>query len=539
MDQSQTFDFIVIGAGSAGCAVASRLSESGKHSVLLVEAGVDDRWIWIRIPLGVGYVLRSRRAHWRFFTEPEKAIGDRSIFWPRGKVIGGSSAINGLIWTRGEPAEYEHWKALGNEKWGYDDVAPSFRAIEHFAEGDSDVRGRGGPVPLCEYSPHDPLSEGFRQACIQAGLAATPDYNGSHYEGTAYIQRNVRRGLRHGAREAYFASAQGRPNLCVRGGALVERITFHEGRASGIEYRTAAGPGFAVAAREVICCAGAIQSPQLLELSGVGNESLLRRLDIPVIHHLPGVGENCQDHFMTRLSYRCTRPITLNDKLNNPLRKMAMGLRFLLMGDGMMSTSTVTAHAIARSSPDLDRPDVKIQLHHLSSEDPRDPRRWSWDSYPGFGIGTFVLRPKSRGEVHVQSRDPRVPPAMRANYLSHEEDRAKCVAALRLARRVAEQPGLRELIVAETRPGPQATSDEALLEHAARFGQTCYHQIGTCKMGNDQMSVVDDRLRVHGLLGLRVADASIMPTMASSNTNAPAIMIGERCAAFVLEDALR
>jgi choline dehydrogenase len=529
-------DYVVVGGGSAGSAIASRLSESGRFSVLLLEAGEDDPWIWLRVPLGAGFVLLSQRSLWRFHTEPQANLGNRKMFWPRGRVLGGSSTINGMLWVRGEPAEFDHWRALGNPGWGYDDVLPFLNRVESYAKGDEVVRGKHGPVHISLFG-RNALGDAFLKACVQAGVPATPDYNGIQYEGVGYLQSNTKRGLRFGGREAYLRPARGRSNLRVRTSARADRIRVEKGRAVGVEYRLGGERRFARAAREVIVSAGAVQSPQLLELSGIGDKARLAELGIASVAHLPGVGENCRDHLHTRVSFECTRPITLNDILDNPLRKAWMGLRYLVRRDGEMAACTATVHALAKTDPSLDRPDVKIQMHNLSAEDPRHPTELVLDRFPGFGIGTFALRPESKGSVHIRSGDPDAPPAIEANYLTDARDRKTSVAALRLARRIAAQPALAKLIVREVRPGPEAQSDAALLEHIAKLGATSYHPIGTCKMGSDGMAVVDHELHVHGVKGLRVADASIMPTMVSSNTNAPSFLIGERCADFLLRDA--
>jgi choline dehydrogenase len=529
------YDYVVVGGGSAGSAVASRLSESGRFRVLLLEAGEDDPWIWLRVPLGAGFVLLSQRSLWRFYTEPQANLGNRKMFWPRGRVLGGSSTINGMLWVRGEPAEYNHWRDLGNPGWGYDDVLPYMKRKEAYAQGDG-TRGKHGPVHISRFG-RSALGDAFYNACVEAGVPATPDYNGAQYEGVGYLQSNTKRGLRFGGREAYLRPAQGRPNMHVRTGARADRIRVESGRAVGVEYRVGGDRCFARASREVVVSAGAIQSPQLLELSGIGDKERLADLGIAGVKHLPGVGENCRDHLHTRVSFECRRPITLNDILDNPLRKAWMGLRYLVRRDGEMAACTATVHALAKTDPALDRPDVKIQMHNLSAEDPRHPTELVLDRFPGFGIGSFALRPESTGSVHIRSADPDEPPMIAANYLTDPRDRKTSIAALRLARRIAEQPALAKLIVREVRPGPEAQSDAALLEHVAKLGATSYHPIGTCKMGNDAMAVVDHELRVHGIEGLRVADASIMPTMVSSNTNAPSFLIGERCAEFLLREA--
>jgi choline dehydrogenase len=472
---------------------------------------------------------------WRFSTEPQPNLGNRKIFWPRGRVLGGSSTINGMLWVRGEAAEYDHWRDLGNPGWGHEEVLPCLTRIESYAGGDGS-RGKHGPVHISLLGRNE-LGDAFHMACVEAGIPATADYNGAQYEGVGYLQTNTRRGLRFGGREAYLYPAWTRPNLRVRTGARANRIRIERGRAAGVEYRVGRNSQFARASREVILSAGAVQSPQLLELSGIGDSERLAEFGIVSVKHLPGVGENCRDHLHTRVSYECRRPITLNDILDNPLRKAWMGLRYLVRRDGEMAACTARVHALAKTDPMLDRPDVKVQMHNLSAEDPRHPTELVLDKFPGFGIGTFALRPESMGSVHIRSADSDEPPMITANYLSDQRDRETSIAALRLARRIAEQPSLSKLIVREVRPGPEAQSDEALLEHIARLGATSYHPIGTCKMGKDPMAVVDHELRVHGIEGLRVADASVMPTMVSSNTNAPSFLIGERCADFVLRDA--
>jgi len=529
------YDYIVIGGGSAGSALTARLSASGRHSVLLLEAGGDDQWIWLKVPLGAGYVLLSERGLWRFYTEPQGKLNGRKMFWPRGRVMGGSSTINGMLWVRGEPAEYDNWRDGGCEGWGYDDVLPYLQRIETYAQGGA-ARGKDGPVHI-SLASENTLGDAFQQACVQAGIPATPDYNAAQYEGVGYLQTNTKRGLRMGGREAYLNPSRGRSNLTMRTGARVHRIRIEGGRAVGVDYVANGEYLFARARREVVLSAGAVQSPQLLELSGIGHRERLADLGIASNSHLPGVGENCRDHLHTRVSFECTRPITLNDILGNPLRQAWMGLQYLLRREGHMAACTATVHALAKTDPALDRPDVKIQMHNLSAEDPRHANKLVLDKFPGFGIGTFALRPESRGSVHITSTDPEAPPAIDANYLADPRDMKTSIAALRLARHIAAQPALAALIVREVRPGPEAQSDEALLAHIARLGATSYHPVGTCKMGHDDMAVVDTELRVRGIKGLRVADASVMPTMVSSNTNAPSFMIGERCADFLLREA--
>lgn len=542
------FDYIIVGAGSAGCVLANRLSASGHHRVLLLEAGEDDRWMWITIPAGIAHILTGERAIWRFQTEPDEKVGGRSIFWPRGRALGGSSAVNGMIWVRGDPLEYDNWESLGNRGWGLSGVLPYLKRMEHYALGDSEFRGRDGPMFITRYKDRDPLTEGFIAASQEAGVPATIDYNGPRFEGVGYLQHNVRRGRRRHAADAYLHPAMKRTNLVVESGALAQRVVLEGRRAVGVVYRKGTEERTVRARREVLVAAGAIQSPQLLELSGIGQRDVLQRAGVSVVHPLPGVGENLRDHLHVRISFETKLPVTLNTILRNPLLQAKMGARWLFLGRGLMACSSATAMAIARSRPDLPRPDIKFQLHQLSMAsshyaDNRQARniadRMGLDAHPGFSIGTYVLRPESQGSVHIRHADASKPPEIHANYLSHEHDVSTMLAALRMIRKVASQPALAQHIVRETRPGPHAADDDALLDHVRKTGQTSYHPIGTCRMGNDSQAVVDSDLRVHGLEGLRVCDASIMPTMVGSNTNAPSIMIGEKASDLVLAAAHR
>ncbi|MBM3524712.1 MAG: GMC oxidoreductase, partial [Alphaproteobacteria bacterium] len=419
-------DFVVVGGGSAGSAIAARLSESGRFKVVLLEAGEDDRWLWLRVPLGAGFVLLKQRAMWRFATEPEPHMANRNMFWPRGRVLGGSSTINGMLWVRGEPAEYDHWRELGNRGWGYEDVLPFLKRVESDPKGDPTVRGRDGPVTISHYGS-ETLADAFHAACVDAGIPANPDYNGRTYEGVGYLQSNTKNGQRFGGREAYLDPARGRANLDIRTGARARRILVENGRAVGVEYAAGSTVQRILAARSVIVSAGAVQSPQLLELSGIGDPARLKPLGIDVVHALPGVGENCRDHLHTRVSYECRRVITLNDILRNPLRKVMMGAQYFLTRQGHMAACSAQIHALVRSDPSLDRPDVKLQMHNISAADPRHPTEIKVDEFPGFGIGSFVLRPHSAGSVHIRSADPEADPAIVANYLADERDRKASV----------------------------------------------------------------------------------------------------------------
>jgi choline dehydrogenase len=529
------FDFVVVGAGSAGCSLAAKLSESGLYSVALLEAGVDDPWIWLRIPAGVAHIVRGERSVWRFYTEPELQMKSRRIFWPRGKVLGGSSTVNGMIWSHGDPKEFDSWREdLGLYDWGASDVKPFFRNLESYAQGDQRIRGTHGPVHITEYSPKLPLMHDFVTACNTAGIPINPDYNGDDYEGVGFLQFNTKRGWRFGAREAYLKSIKNRQSLKVFQGALAQRVVIENKRAKGVVFLQDNNTFTIHARKEVILCAGALQSPQLLELSGIGQPELLQSLGIPVVHAAINVGENLHDHLHTRVNFEVRGVATLNQIMPSFWRKGLMALRWFGMGDGLMSVSGQTIHALAKVSPESSRVEVKLQLHWLSSPDARDPKKLILDPFPGVSIGTFPLRPRSRGHVHIINADVRTHPRMIANYLDHPDDRTHTVAALRMARRIMSQPAMSKWVVREDRPGDSAVTDDELLDYVRTIGQTSYHPVGSCRMGVDDASVVDPELRVRGIEALRVADASVFPTMPSSNTNAASMMVGERAAHFIL-----
>ena len=534
---SHRFEYVVVGAGSSGATLATRLSERIAGRVLLLEAGAArQKDFWIRVPVGLAKILSNPDYVWPFNTEPQSGLAGQPVYWPRGRLPGGSSSINGMVFVRGEPAEFDHWRELGNVGWGYADVLPYFKRLEATSIGASDQRGRDGPVSVIDLAADsDELSDAFLSACQEAGIAPTKDYNGGQYEGVGYLQLSTVRGERCSTARAYLDDRPRRPNFTLETEAVATHVLFEGQRAIGVEYRRGGKLLQAYAEREVILAAGPIKSPQLLELSGVGNAALLQTLGVPVVHHLPGVGENLIDHLQSRLTYACARSITLNEILASPLRQAWMGAKYLASRRGLMATPGCTVHALTRTSAGQERPNVKLQLHHLSGKDRyATAKGYGLDEYPGFTIGFFKLRPESRGFVHSRSAHALEDPEIEPRYLSAQSDRHAILAALRLARTVMQQPGMAPYVKRETRPGPEIVADEDLLGYIRQSAQTSWHPVGTCKMGIDAMAVVDSSLRVRGVSSLRVVDSSIMPTLPASNPNAAAIMIGEKAADLIL-----
>ncbi|MDI1345460.1 MAG: choline dehydrogenase [Pseudolabrys sp.] len=531
----QTFDYIVVGAGSAGCVLANRLSESGRHRVLLLEAGPKDSNIWIHIPLGYAKLFTNPKVNWLYKTEPEPELTDRQIIQPRGKVLGGSSSINGLLYIRGQAQDFDHWRQLGNTGWGFDDVLPYFRKAEDQERGADDLHGAGGPLAVSDVSEPHPLCEAFIGAAEQAGFPRTEDFNGASQEGAGYFQLTARNGRRISTAAGYLRQARKRPNLTVATGALASRILFEGRRATGVDYRQDGDVHTAQANIEVIVAGGAFNSPQLLQLSGVGPAEHLRSLGIPVIADMPGVGADLQDHYQVRMQYRCTEPITMNDVVNSWHRRIGAGLRYIVSRKGMLTIGAGYAGAFLRTRPELETPDVQIHFIIFSAE----TTGANLHPFPGFIASVCQLRPESRGFVRIKSSDPAAPPAIQPHYLSSRFDRDTTLDGMKLLRNIMGQPAMQHYIAEERAPGAACTSDADLLAYARATGTTVFHPTSTCRMGSDPAAVVDERLRVHGLGGLRVIDASVMPTLVSGNTNAGIVMIAEKGADMILEDAKR
>ena len=530
------YDYIVVGAGSAGCVLAARLSEDPATRVLLLEAGPPDRSIWIHLPIGYGKTMWDSRYNWCFYTDPEPTMNGRRIYWPRGKTLGGSSAINGLIYIRGQREDYDRWRALGNIGWGYDDVLPYFIRSEGNERGAGPFHGGDGPVRVSNIAHRHVLIDAFIDGAASLGVPRNDDFNGATQEGAGYFQLTTRKGWRSSAATAYLNPARRRPNLRIETGAYATKLLLEGRRATGVSYRQNGRDLEARCTREVLLAAGAIQSPQLLQLSGIGPPALLAQHGIAVVHELPGVGENLQDHLQIRLIYECTRPITTNDELRSLAGRIKIGLQWLFARRGPLAVGINQGGCFMRALPsEAATPDIQFHVATLSA----DMAGGAVHPFSGFTLSICPLRPASRGRVAIRSRDPMQPPSMQPRYLTEELDRRTTVAGMRAARAIAQSGPMRAFVRREVKPGPEAISDDALLEFARNNGATIFHPSGTCKMGNDPLAVVDARLRVQGIGGLRVIDCSIMPVLISGNTNGPVIMIAEKAVDMIREDVRR
>jgi choline dehydrogenase-like flavoprotein len=517
------YDYIIIGAGSAGCVLANRLSEDPKTRVLLLEAGGPDKQKEIHIPLAFSKLFKTP-CDWAYYTEPEAALENRSLYWPRGKVLGGSSSINAMIYIRGHRADYDSWRDQGNPGWGYQDVLPFFKKSENQERGASEYHGASGPLSVSDLRCVNPLSEAFIAAAEEAGYPRNPDFNAESQEGFGFYQVTQSNGKRHSAAAAFLRPAISRPNLTVRTDAQVFGIYFDGRRATTVSFQSGGNSAQERAEREIILCAGAIGSPQLLMLSGVGPAAHVRALDIPVVCDLPGVGQNLQDHPCCGLVFECTQPVSLASA-----ETLSNLLRYLCFKKGPLTSNVAEAGGFLRTAAAAKSPDLQFHfgvgyfVEH------------GFKTYDGhaFTFGPTLLHPYSRGEIRLRSSNPLDAPAIRANYLSDARDVAVMVEGLKLSRALANTRALAQYRGRELHPGPEAKGDQALRAHLRKFVETLYHPVGTCKMGNDDGAVVDSELRVHGVEGLRVVDASIMPTVVGGNTNAPTIMIAEKAAEMI------
>jgi choline dehydrogenase len=533
-------DYIIVGAGSAGCVLADRLTASGRHRVLLLEAGGTDRTAWVQMPIGYGKSFYDPRVNWMYMTEPDDGLGGRRGYWPRGKVLGGSSSINAMVHIRGQHADFDDWEAAGNPGWGWRDVLPLFRRSETNGAGADEWRGGDGPLHVSDVAAElHPLCQVYLEAGREVGLPVNPDFNGASQEGVGLYQIATRDGRRMSAARAYLRPAMGRTNLEVVTRAHATRILFDGRRATGIEYLYRGARRRATARAEVILAAGAINSPQLLQLSGIGPADVLRRAGIEAVHALPAVGRNLQDHLCIDHLYRSRVP-TLNEQLRPWHGKLAAGLRYVLTRKGPLSLSVNQGGGFVRSRPDLARPNLQLYFSPVSYTKALPGKRplMSPDPFPGFLLSAQPCRPTSRGHLEIASPDPLQPPLIHPNSLSTDHDLAEMLEASRFLRQLAATPAFARVIDRELAPGPQAENDDDLIADIRLRAGTVFHPVSTCRMGPDPAAnVVDARLKVHGLEGLRVVDASIFPAVTSGNTNAPAIMVGEKGSDLILADA--
>ena len=531
------FDYVIVGSGSAGSVLADRLTASGRYTVCVLEAGPSDyRNPYIHFPAGFFKLLENTNVNWVYRTEPEARTKDRRILYPRGRVLGGSSSINGVMQVRGQREDFDDWAAMGCRGWSYQEVLPYFKRSETYLPGDPAFRGKTGPLIVEDYTSHHPLTHDFVKAGQQVGLKYNPDYNGAEQEGIGYVQQTRKGRWRVSTARAFLRPAMKRANLKVETGVLVTGLTNSGNRISGVTFARGMGKGEAVpvtAKREVIVSGGAINTPQLLQLSGIGNPEHLSSIGVTVKTALPGVGYNFHDHYVARVVREVRGQTTVNE-LSRGVRLVGQIARWAFFGDGILTYSAGNGIAFVRSKPGLTRPDVQISFAPASYPNGQIGKL---DTTPGMTCGAWQCRPEARGTVLAKSRNPLEAPAIKPNYLDHELDRAAIVAGLKLCREIVSAPVFQGSAGPEIYPGKQIQTDDEWLDYAMRYGSTVYHPVGSCKMGTDRMAVVDPELRVHGVAGLRVVDASVFPKMTSSNTNAPTIMIAEKAADMILAAA--
>ncbi len=527
------FDYIIVGAGSAGCVLANRLSADPRNRVLLLEAGGSDNYFWIHVPVGYLYCMGNPRTDWGFKTEPVPGLNGRALAYPRGRVLGGSSSINGMIYMRGQARDYDGWRQLGNTGWGWDDVLPYFRKSEDYALGEDDMHGSGGEWRVEAQRLSWPILDAFIEACEEVGIPRTDDFNRGDNFGVAYFRVNQRRGIRVNTAKAFLRPAFARKNLTVLSNAEVEEIVVEDRRAKGVTFWRKGAFSEAKAAGEVILAAGAIGSPQLLELSGIGSGDVLSAAGVPVLHELPGVGENLQDHLQIRTIFKVKNARTLNDGAGSLVGKAGIALEYALRRSGPMSMAPSQLGVFTRSDPSYETPNIQYHVQPLSLDRFGEPLH----RFSAITASVANLRPESRGSTHIACSEARDHPVIQPNYLSAETDRQVAGQSIRVTRQILAARALSRYEPEEYLPGAALASDEDLARAAGDIGTTIFHPVGTCKMGQDEFSVVDERLRVRGMEGLRVVDASVMPTITSGNTNSPTIMIAEKAADMILGDA--
>jgi choline dehydrogenase len=531
-----TFDYIITGAGSAGCVLAARLSESGRHRVLLLEAGGKDRSPWIHIPMGYPRLYTHPAINWRYESEPESGLNMRRVYHPRGKVLGGTSAINGMIYMRGNHADYDDWRQMGCEGWSFESVLPYFKKAENQARGADDYHGVGGPLGVSDQPDRSELMEAVIAAGVQAGLPRNDDFNGARQEGVGYYQSTIARSRRASAAVAYLHPTRGRKNLTVATHAHATRILVEEGRATGVEFRTPQGMQVARARNEVIVSGGVFNSPQLLQLSGIGPADVLAKAGVPLVRELPGVGVNLQDHFINQLLFRCAKPVTMNALAGSFWRQAIACIQYGLTRAGPMAANGICVGAFARSDARLERPDIQINMRAWSIKE-RTKTSFIMHPFHGFTLSAVHLKPDARGTVHIKSANPFDYPEIHLNFLRTAHDVQAMTAGMRLVRKISQQPALAPYVAEEIAPGPTVNTDAELEADARERANSNLHPVGTCRMGRGVEAVVDPRLRVHGIAKLRVVDASVMPSIVAGNTNAPVIMIAEKASDMILEDA--